>query len=250
MCILAIAWKAHPHWQLIAAGNRDERHDRPAAALARWPEWPHVMAGRDLQSGGSWLGVSEEGRFAVVTNVRNPAGPNPRLASRGALVTDFLAGAGRSADPDGVAPEGFNPFNLVAISRGRARFLSNRPEPLRRDLEPGVHGLANGLLDEPWAKTLQIKAALRHWLEADGADPRALLAHLARETPAAPPMPDGVRPEPALTPVFIRDPVYGTRCSTVVAVDGAGKGLIVERRFTAAGDNAGETALTFAWPAG
>src|SRR3546814_7425922 len=88
MCVLAFAWRAHPHWPLIAAGNRDELHARPAQPLARWDRPDHLLAGRDLQSGGTWLGVSEQGRFAVVTNLRGYGAPEPGRASRGALVTD------------------------------------------------------------------------------------------------------------------------------------------------------------------
>jgi uncharacterized protein with NRDE domain len=98
MCIAAFAWRAHPRWLLIAAANRDEYHARPAASLARWPDADHVLAGWDLQSGGTWLGVSEQGRFALVTNVRGYGLPDVDRASRGALVSDLLTGAGRYAN--------------------------------------------------------------------------------------------------------------------------------------------------------
>src|SRR3546814_14928386 len=97
MCVLAFAWRAHPHWPLIAAGNRDELHARPAQPLARWDRPDHLLAGRDLQSGGTWLGVSEQGRFAVVTNLRGYGAPEPGRAARGALVPDPLSGKGRFA---------------------------------------------------------------------------------------------------------------------------------------------------------
>src|SRR5690606_22104535 len=100
MCIMAMAWHAHPRWRLLLVGNRDELHARPAAPLARWDEPDHLIAGRDLQSGGTWLGVSEQGRCAIVTNRRGYGLPDPAKASRGALVTDLLRGEGAYAAPD------------------------------------------------------------------------------------------------------------------------------------------------------
>jgi uncharacterized protein with NRDE domain len=246
MCVLAFAWQAHPRWRLVMAGNRDELHARPAAPLARWAEAPHILAGRDLASGGTWLGVSEEGRFAVVTNLRGYGPPAPDRASRGALVTDVLAGA----EPE--ALDAFNPFNLIAADQAGARFLANRPGPVRAALAPGLYGLSNGALDAPWPKTLRLKQRLLDWIVAGADGPERLLDALAEDrlptAGLAPAAPSDAPREPALSPVFIRDPVYGTRCGTVVAIDMAGRGTIVERRYDAAGAPTGETALSFAWP--
>jgi len=258
MCILAFAWKAHPRWRLVAAGNRDELHARPAAPLARWEEPGHALAGRDLQSGGTWLGVSEQGRFAVVTNLRGYGPPEPGRPSRGALAADLLSGRGAYADIAVAALSDFNPFNLIAVDGEAARFLSNRPAETRADLTradlgPGIYGLSNGALDEPWPKTVQLKGFLLEWLVAGAAEPRSLLDGLRSETlfPAGlpPDRPSDAPQEPPLSPIFIRGPVYGTRCSSVVAVDAQGRGLIVERRFGPDGEAAGETALAFSWPA-
>lgn len=248
MCVLALAWQSHPRWQLIVAGNRDEYHARPAAALARWDEDSRLIAGRDIQSGGSWLGVSEAGRFAVVTNLRGYGGPAPDRPSRGALVTDLLGGA----DPDGLLIDAYNPVNLIAIDRQRARFLSNRPAALRTDLSPGLHGLSNGTLDEPWPKTLRLKSLLLDWLTGAADEPALLLDGLREDIlpdiGRDPDRPSDVPQEPRHSPIFIRDPVYGTRCSSVVAIDRAGQGLFLERRFDARAEATGETRLTFAWP--
>ncbi|WP_313219059.1 NRDE family protein, partial [Stenotrophomonas sp.] len=154
MCLLALAWKAHPRWQLVMAGNRDEFHARPTAALAAWPAPDTgVMAGRDLRSGGTWAGIGQNGRMAVVTNVRDPlarqTGP-----SRGALVADFLRGsAPAAAFADALAPDAsaFAPFNLLLADRDSCQFLGNHPL-LRRTLSPGLHGMSNGPLDAPWPK--------------------------------------------------------------------------------------------------
>ena len=247
MCVLAFAWCAHPRWQLVVAGNRDEFHARPAAPLARWSDAPDLLAGRDLQSGGTWLGISERGRFVVVTNLRGHGMPLEGRPSRGALVIDLLNGA----NPDAVAIEAYNPVNLIAIDSAGANFLSSGAAPVRMSLSPGLYGLSNGKLDEPWPKTLRLKSILLDWLMGRADRPALLLAGLAEEVlpdigvdPAAP----SDVPEPHHSPIFIRDPVYGTRCSSVVAIDRDGRGVFIERRFTAAGEIFGETSLPFCWP--
>ena len=251
MCVAAVAWQAHPDWLLVAIGNRDEYHERPAAALARWDDDGGIIAGRDLRSGGTWLGVSDAGRFALVTNLRGYGDPDPARVSRGELVTDQLTGVGTYADRDPANLEDFNPFNLIVADREEARFLSNRPEAIRTALAHGIYGLSNGALDEPWPKTLQLKGALLDWLNAGDAGFDALFAALADET-----LPDvgvhttepsDVRREAPETGVFIRDSVYGTRCSTIVAIDRAGDGQIIERRFSGDGAQTGETKLRFSW---
>ena len=251
VCVLAFAWRAHPRWQLVVAGNRDELHARPAAPLARWHRPAHVLAGRDLQSGGSWLGISERGRFAVVTNLRGYGEPDPERASRGALVADALSGSGRYAELQGSVLAEFNPFNLILADRRQAVFASNRPEQMISLLAPGIYGLSNGALDEPWPKTMRLKERLLEWIVGTAWQPEILLDDLRDES-----LPDvGIRPaspsdvaqEPPLSPIFIRNPVYGTRCSTVVTVDDLGQGLIIERRYSPAGEGVGETALSFSW---
>ena len=247
MCVAAVAWRAHPRWRLVAIGNRDELHARPSAPLARWDSG--VLAGRDLAGGGTWLGVSEAGRFAMVTNRRGFGPPDPDKRSRGELVAAILA----DGDLPGAAALDCNPFNLVCVGREGLAYATAHPEPRVAELGHGVYGLSNGALDEPWPKTLALKQALTDWLAADDADFAPLFAALRDET--VPPL--GVPPaemsdqayEPRDTPPFIRHPLYGTRCSTVVTVAADGAGRIVERRFDAAGEAAGETALDFRWPA-
>jgi len=252
MCVAAFAWQAHPDWLLVAIGNRDEYHERPAAALTRWNDVPGILAGRDLRLGGTWLGVNEAGCFALVTNRRGYGDPNPERVSRGELVIDQLAGSGTYSDPERAKLNDFNPFNLISANRDEAQFLSNRPDAIRTALSHGIYGLSNGALDEPWPKTLQLKGALLDWLNTGTQEFDPLFAALSDKT-----MPDlgvhtaqpsDVRREAPETGVFIRDPVYGTRCSTIVAIDRAGGGQIVERSFSAAGDPTGETRIEFRWP--
>ena len=254
MCVLAFAWRAHPDWPLVLAGNRDELHARPAAPLARWDEAPEVLGGRDLEGGGTWLGVSEAGRLAAVTNVRGPRDPGERRtgASRGLLTRDFLTGEVDVERLRRTDLARYNPFNLIAIDRTDAWFLTNRPAPQVRPLAAGLHGLSNGPIDDVWPKTLRAKAALAGWL-ASGSDELApLFAVLADETVAPDQdLPDtgvGLERERALSPSFVRGELAGTRCSTVILVDSHGAGRMVERRFGPLGVPLGESALEFAWP--
>ena len=238
MCVLAFAWRAHGECPLVAIANRDEFHARPAAPLARWDSG--ILAGRDLRSGGTWLGVGPNGRFVALTNLRSDTAPDPAAPSRGGLVTALLNG---SDDPAEVALDAYSPFTLVSLSPTAAWLLTNRPKPARLALEPGVHGLTNGPFDRPWPKLAGLEAALVAWLERGDADPQPLFAALADER-----VPEGAYDEATALPPFIRRPVYGTRCSTVVTVNAEGRGRIVERRFAESGETTGETALDFAWP--
>jgi uncharacterized protein with NRDE domain len=253
MCVLALAWNAHPRWRLVVAGNRDELHDRPAAALRRW-EAPndHLLAGQDLRSGGTWLGVSEKGRFAVVTNLRGHGAPVEGRPSRGQLLTDFLSGKGPYADPAQTDLAIFNPLNLLSVQHDQLTFSTNRPAAQQRTLANGVYGLSNGALDEPWPKTVRLTSILADWLAAGDTDPKTLLAGLAESVlpavghPTA--SPSDVPQEPPLSAIFIRSPLYGTRCSSVVTIDHAGHGEFIERRFNPQGEPVGETVLPFDWP--
>lgn len=247
MCVAAIAWNAHPDWQLVAVGNRDEFHARPAAPLAEWEEPSGILAGRDLQSGGTWLGVSPAGQFVLVTNLRGFGVPDPSRTSRGELVTRLLEGKGA---PDTL--DRYNPFNLIHVDTTGAHFLTNRPQATRAQLAHGVYGLSNGSLDEPWAKTMQLKTALLDWLVGAKGDLEVLFKALTNEALGDfglhPQEPSDISIEASETPVFIRNPIYGTRCSTVVTVDRTGHGRIVERRFSESGQFSGESALEFRWP--
>ena len=248
MCVAALAWHAHPRWRLVAIGNRDELHARSAGPLARWDERSGILAGRDLVGGGTWLGVSEAGRFVLVTNRRGFGDPDPARRSRGELVGALLTG-----DEPPATFDAYNAFNLLAAHGNTLEYLTSRPEPLRMTLGHGIYGLSNGALDEPWPKTLALKAAVTDWLNLDTDDPAPLFAILASEDRPALGLPSlepsEIPIEPRDTPPFIRHPLYGTRCSTVVTVSADGTGRIIERRFDAAGATIGDTALDFRWPA-
>ncbi len=238
MCVAAVAWNAHPHWRLVVAANRDEYHERPTDPLSRWADG--TIAGKDLRAGGTWLGINEAGRFALVTNHRVEGFPKPDRLSRGGLVTDWLAG---EAHRDITA---MNPFNLICVGQEGLLFTTNWPEE-QRDLSAGVYGISNGPFDRPWPKARQLCSALSDWLDSSSDDFTPLFTALGDESGREPVDTHLTDPEPRLSGIFIRDAAYGTRCSTVIAVDAQGHGRIVERRFNASARQEGETQLEFCW---
>lgn len=218
MCLILLAWRAHPLHPLVVAANRDEFHSRSAERAGFWRDAPDILAGRDLKAGGTWMGVSRNGRFAAVTNYRGGRDANA-LESRGALVTRFLAGDASPADYVGGLSgrlAGYSGFNLLACDGRELWWLSNRDGGSRR-LEPGIYGLGNFLLDTP--EVDQPKAQFSRTLETSAAI-EPLFSVLAASQIVA--------------------PQYGTRCSTVLVTGGDGAATYAERAFDAAGAS-GET---------
>ena len=250
MCVVTFAWDAHPRWKLVLAGNRDEFHARPTAGLDWWEDAPGVAGGRDLEAGGTWLGLDARGRCALVTNVRDP-GMQPQGLSRGLLASDYLRGddgAMAHARSLRARAAAYRPFNLLLFDRQAAAWIGNAPAVDLLAPEPGVHVLSNARLDTPWPKATTLGARLRAWLD-DGHDGdfEPLFAALADETryPDAL-LPDtgiGLELERRLSTAFIRGQDYGTRASTVLAIDHDGRGTIIERRWGPMGRPAGETRL-------
>jgi uncharacterized protein with NRDE domain len=248
MCLLVLAFDAHPRYRLVVAANRDEYHERPAAALAPWRE-PPLIAGRDLRAAGTWLGVDPARRFGVVTNFRELQRPRPAAPSRGTLVPRFLGGASGAGEFFGaLEPEadGYSGFNLLLADGDSLWYGSNRAHPFARRLRPGTYGLSNELLDTPWPKLLRVKQGFAAWLATPGATCEGLFALLADRTPASNPdeLPTGGLPrewQRVLSAPFVEHPLYGTRCSTVVLLEPGGALQLAERRFDAAGEPTGET---------
>lgn len=243
MCLIVFAWRAHPRFPLVVAANRDEFYGRPTAPAAFWDDRPELLAGRDLSAGGTWLGVTRGGRFAAVTNVREPGRPPPEGAwSRGRLVAGFLAGDGSTAaylDRVSGDADRFAGFNLLAGDGDTLGWLSNRGDGARL-LEPGVYGVSNALLDTPWPKVELGKADLRSVIASSAAGSATdeemearLFASLARRDPAPdarlPATGVGTEFERALSSAFIATPGYGTRSSTVLTVDIDGRVSFTER---------------------
>lgn len=245
MCLIALALAQHPHYPLALIANRDELHARPSAPAGPDPGHPDVHGGRDLVQGGSWLMASRRGRLAAVTNVRVRPLDAIHPRSRGALVRGFAAG---DTDVDqwleGIAPTAgeYGPFNLLLWDGRALEFASNHPRFERQPVTPGLHAVSNGAFDAPWPKSNLASRALAGWLEnglpadARDADVSPLLDALSDRTPAPDTtLPDtgiGLELERRLSPPFVLDPRYGTRCSTVVLVQPSGI-RFVERRFGA-----------------
>ena len=253
MCVILLAYEAHTAYRLILAANRDEFYERPTAPAAFWPDAPQVLAGRDLARGGTWLGITIEGRVAAVTNFRDPATRTAKPISRGALVSEFLGGdetpgeylhgiAERAAQYDG--------FNLLAGDARQLSYFSNRADNPPRALPPGVYGLSNHLLDSSWPKVEQGKRALAALVaRGEKIEPDALFALLFDQTQAAddalPSTGVGLELERALSPLFIRTPVYGTRSSTVLLIDREEHATFIERSFGVAAKQEGEARYEF-----
>ncbi|RFP08098.1 MULTISPECIES: NRDE family protein [unclassified Duganella] len=231
MCLIVFAWRVIPAVPLVAAANRDEFYQRATAPAAPWPEHPQIFAGRDLQAGGSWMGItqpaagSKASRFAAITNIRAPSEHRDNAPSRGHLVADYLAGNMTPQEyVDAIRADAgaYNGFNLVLSDGDTLIWFSNRGDDDPRNgkpLEPGVYGLSNALLDAPWPKVLKTKAQFASLL-CLGAPDDAYFEMLADTTPA----PDQRLPETGvpldlermLSAVRIESPSYGTRTSTVV----------------------------------
>lgn len=251
MCLIAFSWRSHPQYALALAANRDEFHARSTAAAEFWGDIPDLLAGRDLEAGGTWLGITRTGRVAALSNYRD-ADPQRGRRSRGELVRDFLAGAvppslfAQTAYDEGAAYGGFN--LLVGEIGGNVYYASNRSD-LMHSLTWGVHGVSNGLLDEPWPKVRHLCGALEVLPEECAAAESALFEALADRNPA----PDAALPdtgvgrerERLLSPAFIANGAYGTRASTVILVGYDGSVTFEERRFDPGGEPAGCTHRQF-----
>ena len=262
MCLLVLAWNAHPRYRLVVAANRDEYHDRPAAPLGRWPAPADILAGRDLRAGGTWLGIDRRRRFGIVTNYRDLARAAPEAPSRGGLIPRYLGGAAGPSDYlAALADEatGYGGFNLLLADGDALWYASNRTQPFARALSPGVHGLSNELLDTPWPKLRRVRRGFEAWLrETRSVESGELFTLLADRAPAtaAEVLPStGLSPEweRTLSSPFVLHASYGTRCSTIVAIEPVGGCYIAERRFDATGARSGETEYRLGpgeWPDG
>lgn len=228
MCLVALAWQFHPRFPLVLAANRDEFHARPAAPMRWWPD-DHILAGRDLQAGGTWLGLSRQGRLGVLTNVREPGRHQDGLASRGHFIPWWLD-SHHDADTlqaqlEQTHTNGYNMLGLD-LARGEAHCWSNR-HGHRRRLQPGLYGLSNAALDTPWPKLQRLKNHLQQQMAIE--EPRALVDRLLmaladRHQPEDIHLPQTGVPldwERWLSRIFIQTPDgrYGTRCSTVVVAE-------------------------------
>jgi len=233
MCLIVVGWRVHPDFPLIVAANRDEFYARPTAIADYWPESSDVFGGRDLEAGGTWLGITRSGRFAAVTNVREP-GAAKGLFSRGKLTQAFLTGCQSAAEyVTQLNMDDYSGFNLLVGDGNSLWYCSNRSSA-PQELAPGIYGLSNHLLDSPWPKLLTARLGFAQALD-QLPDRAPLFAILADDEI----VPDGELPdtgvplewERRLSAIFVRSADYGTRASTVVTRNGEGEITFEERSF-------------------
>jgi uncharacterized protein with NRDE domain len=236
MCLILLAWQVHPDYPLVVAANRDEFFSRRTGAADFWPDAPDILAGRDLEAGGTWLGITRSGRFAALTNYRDPSLNKAEAPSRGLLVSRFLDSA---ISPEAYLSElaahayRYNGFNLIFGDRDVLWYFSNCGAGEKR-LSPGVYGLSNHLLDTPWPKVARGKSALSKSLQA--LPDETPFFDLLRDDSIAP---DDALPrtgislewERLLSAAFVRSPAYGTRSATVLLRHKSGQVRFVEQTF-------------------
>ena len=237
MCLIIFAYNVHPSYRLILAANRDEFYERPSAPADFWEDKPQVLAGRDLKEGGTWLGVTKQGKFAAITNYRDPSAFKSNALSRGVLVSRYISGKQSSADYlEEITPQAdkYNGYNLI-LGEDRDIFVfSNRGE--KQKIKPGIHGLSNHLLNTPWPKVSRGKKLLKAALDKKGVElEEALFDMLAdRYIPPDSKLPEtgiGLEWERVLSSIFIASPGYGTRSSTILLIGKNNYVKFVEKVF-------------------
>ena len=249
MCLVVIAWRQSPSTPLVLAGNRDEFHSRPTQEAHWWPDTPDTVGGRDLQAGGTWLGLNRNGRFATVTNFRDAQKESGSLESRGRLITDFLHGDLAPVDYlASVEGSGYAGFNLLVGDQHSLAYLSNRGDSVR-ELEPGIYGLSNALLDSDWHKVRRAKSGMQQLFRDDNVNSTSLLRLLddREKAPASTIQSERLdfNTAHAISAPFIVLPDYGTRSSSVVIRDGNGATQFIERRYDPAGNVSGNSEFAF-----
>ena len=237
MCLIVFAKNVHHKFKLIFAANRDEFYNRPSEQAEFWSDYPDLLAGKDLQAGGTWLGITKQGRFAAITNYRDLKILMPDAPSRGNLTLNFLIS---DVSPEGyyekLRPElsKYNGFNLLLGTIDELFYFSNMTDGLKK-IETGIHGISNAILDTPWPKVEKGKQQLQNLLQHDDLHAWEVIDILKNSTQAKDEdLPDtgvGLELERMLSPIFIRSEKYGTRCSSVAMVDKDNNVKFVEKFF-------------------
>lgn len=238
MCLITFNFHAHPNYKLILAANRDEFYKRPTAKAGFWEDHPNVLAGRDLEQMGTWMGITKGGRIASLTNYRNPKENKAGKRSRGEIVSGFLTG-NESAQAFLLElqdkREQYQGFNLIVGDADSLFFYSNVQNEII-EVEPGTHGLSNHLLDTEWPKVLKGKSGLYQCIaDSSEVNVHCLFSMLQNADPAAdkelPETGVNLEWERSLSPLFIKTPDYGTRSSTVLTIDRENKVNFIEKTF-------------------
>ena len=237
MCLIVFANNVHPKYKLIFAANRDEFYNRPSEQAEFWKEYPDLLAGKDLQAGGTWMGITKQGKFAAITNFRDLKNHTNDAPSRGNLTLDFLINddsPGEYYNKLKPALNDFNGFNLLLGNVDELFYFSNKTEGLQK-LQTGIHGISNAILNTPWPKVERSKRHLESLIQQEDINVWEVIAIL-KDTSIAKDeeLPDtgvGLDLERMLSPVFIKSEKYGTRCSSVVMVDKENNVKFVEKFF-------------------
>ncbi len=237
MCLILFQIAKQSAIPLILTANRDEFYHRPTRPMDFWEENPNILAGKDLEAGGTWMGLNTQGRFAALTNYRDMSQIKTKAPSRGEIIPQLLNFSGtipeffKDLDSDASA---YNGFNLLAGEAGQIYWYSNQNRTITQ-VEPGTHGLSNHLLDTPWPKVHRGRQMLEK-IMADTPQDNEPLFNLLTDTkhPMDSQLPDtgiGLEWERLLSPLFIQSPTYGTRCSTVMRILQNGSIHVTERTF-------------------
>lgn len=237
MCLITFAYKSHPEYSLILLANRDEFYARPSQAMHFWEEHPDILAGKDLEQGGTWLGINQQGKFTAVTNYRDGLKTKENALSRGAITRDFLTS---DQDPAGYLKQllpkqdQFGDYNLLLGDPSGIFYQANR-EGVIRPLNPGIYGLSNAFLDTPWPKLIKVRSKLEGALGDDQLDSGKLLRIMSDRTPAEiSTLPDTHIPfgwEQLLSSCFIQSANYGTRATTLLLQKPNGETTVIEKSF-------------------
>ncbi len=246
MCLIVIATQIHPLYPLIIAANRDEFYHRPTAPLAFWQDQPGILAGRDLEQNGTWLGITKTGRFSSITNFRDPSLMGSAAPSRGLLVSNFLASDQRPEEYlQAINNSGkkYNGFNLIVGDMNQLWWYSNKKNDIVK-IKPGIHVISNHLMNTPWPKTLKAKGGMQEICRENTViDPEDIFQILADKShPPDNELPDtgvGLEWERLLSSVFISSDIYGTRSSAVILAEPSGQITFTERTFKSKGNTPG-----------
>tara|TARA_R110001599_G_scaffold150929_3_gene335381 strand:+ start:88822 stop:89595 length:774 start_codon:yes stop_codon:yes gene_type:complete len=239
MCLIAFSYKTHPRYKLIVAANRDEFYQRPTRKAQFWVKegLPNILAGKDLKANGTWMGISETGKWGALTNYRDPSNIKDNAPTRGDLVLDFLKSGVNEQEylqEIQTKAEEYNGFNLLIGNKDSVFHFSNENN-LITEVKPGIHGVSNALLDTPWPKLDHAKKELKEVTSKEDFSKEDLFNILTNSETA----PDDKLPstgipyewEKAVSSIFIKTDNYGTLCSTLLLVDYEGNAEFTERRY-------------------
>ncbi|MEM6360870.1 MAG: NRDE family protein [Bacteroidota bacterium] len=240
MCLILFSYENHPRYKLVIAANRDEFYARSTQPAHFWEKESHILAGKDREAGGTWMGISKKGKLSMLTNFRDPMNIKSNAPSRGHLVSDYLLDGDdaysylKNLEASGAT---YNGFNLICGSIDKLHYFGNYQNGVH-EISTGVHGLSNALLNTPWPKVKKGKADLQAALEAETISPESLFNLLyddvyAKESD----LPDtgvGLEKERMLSPLFIKSSHYGSRCSTVILIDKSNRVQFLERTYNIA----------------